>query len=247
MKFDAIIRRDYFDFKARMQETRVLLQEFLSATEGRRSARRMNLFRVKILDMAVTCGQGHSNEHSSSLLPAAEFSYNSSFDTCSPCAIGFYKEAVDNSSCLACPKYATTNVTGTIEASLCTCKKGYTAANTSNPSDRCVFSGQYVSEKAASEAARAVSTTVGVVVGTNIAVAVGTAVASSVSSAVAASSGGTALGVVGGGGGAASGEVAGSSGSGALSLINQVCHSPPAYSTRYFQIVVARNFLSLPL
>jgi len=162
---------------------------------------------VRVLSMQVTCGQGHSLEPGTSNSSSAGAASNVSSDVCTPCSIGFYKEALDDSACLACPKFASTNLSGTMDASFC---KG----------------SQFVSIEDAKEAARAVSTAVGVVVGTNVALAVGTAVASSVSSAVAASSGGAVGGAVGGSGGAATGEAAGSSSSsssgGTLTLVTQV-------------------------
>ena len=130
--------------------------------------------------MVATCGQGYSPEPGSS---NSSDSNTSSSSDCMPCALGFHKEAMDNSPCLACPKHATTNFSGTIDPSSCTCNDGYTTTIASQTSSSelgqslvCVNARQYVSEKDAKAAAQAVSTAVGVVVGANVAVAVGTAV-----------------------------------------------------------------------
>ena len=180
--------------------------------------------------MSATCGLGYSPEPGSSNSSSPSDILNTStIGGCTACALGFHKEALDNSPCVACPKRATTNSSGTTGPQWCICNDGYTASNDSALDETtlvCVIKGQYVSEEDAKVAAEAVSTAVGVIVGANVAVAVGTAVASSVSTAVAASSGGAVGGVVTGSGGAATGEVAGSGSSGSsggtLTLITQV-------------------------
>ena len=210
---EAVLYEDQAAFIARMADEMATLQEFLDLGQGRRS-----MTNFTVLGIHATCGRGYSTENGS------EVSGNSS-GTCTPCAIGFHKEALDNSSCLRCPKFASTNSTGTTDEALCSCKDGYMLTNTSS---MCASKSQYVSIEDAKAAARAVSSVVGAVVGTNVAVAVGTAVASSVSSAVAASSGGAVGGAVGGagggaaGGGTGAGGSSGGSSSGTLPLITQV-------------------------
>ena len=179
-KLDAILFSNYEEFVNNIAETSSMLEEVLNSPEGRR-VRRTTSFKVQVLGMGATCGQGYSSEPGSS---NSSDSNTSPSSDCIPCALGFHKEAMDNSPCLACPKHATTNFSGTIDPSSCTCKDGYTAANASQTSSSelggqslvCVNARQYVSEKDAKEAAQAVSTAVGVVVGANVAVAVGTAV-----------------------------------------------------------------------
>ena len=183
---EAVLYENHVAFNARMADEKATLQEFLDLGQGRRS-----MINFTVLGIHATCGRGYSTQNGS------EVSGNSS-GTCTPCAIGFHKEALDDSPCLRCPKFASTNSTGTTDEALCSCKDGYMLTNTSS---MCASKSQYVSIEDAKAAASAVSSVVGAVVGMNVAVAVGTVVASSVSSAVAASSGGAVGGAVGGAGG----------------------------------------------
>lgn len=198
---------DHTAFIARIADTSASLQEFLDLGQVSRS-----MTKVKVLGMHATCGRGYSTENGSAVA-------GNSSGTCTPCEFGFHKEALDDSPCLQCPTFASTNSTGTTDGALCFCEDGYMLINGSSA---CVSKSQYVSVEDAKAAARAVSSIVGAVVGANVAVTVGTVVASSVSSAVAASSGGAVGGGAASGGAGAGGSSGGSSSSSTITLITQV-------------------------
>lgn len=214
---DVVLYDDPLQVMENIAETRDLLGEHLGDEGG------MN---VTVLGITATCGQGFttgsaSNSSTRSLNPSKPET-----GPCVACPIGSYKETMDNSPCAKCPKYASTSVEGTINASMCECGVGYLRENKSaaiSPIDgqACVSANQFVSVEDAKAAAQGISTAVGAVVATNVMVVVSTTVASSVSSAVAASSAGAAGGA-GGGVAAESGSSAGASSASTVTLITQV-------------------------
>lgn len=215
---DVVVYQDHARFLEELEETQLLLQEYLNSLQGRRQSVDA-IFQV--LSMRATCGRGYTTRSGSNS------SSSTDADECFPCTVGTYKQALDNSACVKCAsRHASTNMTGAIDVSSCGCVDGYSLANISDTSTNytltCVGGQQYVSVENAIEASRAISAAVGTVVAANVAVGVATAVASSVSSAVAASSGATVGGATAGSGGAASGSSAGSSSGGTLTLITQV-------------------------
>ena len=210
---------------------------------SRRQASRIDGI-IVVVNMSASCGRGHSfvpggdSQHAGQATteetPARDAglvrSVRSGGNVCRPCTIAFFKQAADNSACVACARFSSTNSTGAVSEEACVCQQGYRKLNQSelasaadDEARACVSVNQYVSPTAAAEAAAGMSQAVGVAVASNVALAVGTAVASSVSSAVAASSGGAVGGAVGGGVGGSGGLAGGSSGGGmAVTLITQV-------------------------
>lgn len=215
VQIDAILYEDHAEFNARIDETSLMLEEFLSMTDGRRRTRRVA--GLKVIDMGTTCGAGHSLEPGSFNGSSSNASSsNSSSSGCMACSVGFHKEALDDSPCLKCPGHATTGSTGTNDARLCICKDGYKASSLKASNALwCVANRQYVSIPDAKATARVMSTAIGTIIGANVAVAVGTAVGSAVSSAMASSAAVA-------GGEAATGASASGSTSGTAALVTQV-------------------------
>jgi hypothetical protein len=80
----------------------------------------------------------------------AGFTWNSLNSACSPCAVGFYKNLLDNSACVSCPESVTTWDEGATNISACS-----------------EWAGQRLSRKMAEEAGYVLSAIVGSVVGIN--------------------------------------------------------------------------------
>lgn len=217
VQIDVILYEDHTQFDARIAETSLMLEEFLSLTDGRRWTRRVA--GSKVINMSTTCGAGHSLEPGSFNGPSSNAPVsNSSSSDCMACSVGFHKEALDDSPCLKCPGHATTGSTGTNAAGLCICKDGYAASGLkASNALRCVANSQHVSIPDAKAAARAMSTAIGTIIGANVAVAVGTAVGSAVTSAMASSV------AVAGGEATTGASASGSTSSGTTALITQAC------------------------
>lgn len=94
---------------------------------------------VKVQGIHVSCGAGFTKNGTTGI------------DTgCLPCAVGKYKERLDNSDCLDCPESRTTTGTGATELSLCSS-----------------WAGQRLSDQTATELGHLLSVVVGSVVGVN--------------------------------------------------------------------------------
>jgi len=150
----------------------------------------------QVVGIKTTCGKGHFQNYT--------LSEDENSTGCMPCDFGYFKEALDNSQCLACPKHSTTNSTGAPKSTFCECYESYVLMNVSNssttdvdssntstnrmlPERTCVKSGVSVADARA--AARVVTAIVASVVASNCAMSMSSSAATSSSGAGAGGAG----------------------------------------------------------
>lgn len=166
---DAIISGNRSDFSFNMLERKTDLADFLGGC-------------CQVTQMSVTCGQGHEGIANRTFSESADEMLNAD---CAPCPRGYYKEALDNSLCIQCPRHMSTQSGGATNQAQCECEPGYSLFDTSSDNassaeniqvdprnGTCIPSG-ILTAATASQAASVVSITLGTVIGTAVASAVG--------------------------------------------------------------------------
>ena len=169
---EATITGDWSEFSLYMPERKIDLAEFLGGC-------------CQVTQMSVTCGTGYEGIGYGT--PSATVNETLNNETlngdCSPCPLGQFKEALDNSLCIECPRHMTTLSRGAAKQTACECKSGYSLFNASTDETKfaqnldprhgtCVAPGTLTVEDA-SQAAEVISLAVGTVIGTVVASAVG--------------------------------------------------------------------------
>ena len=93
----------------------------------------LNLFLMPactVLSMGTTCGAGFAPPTENMTIPFPDGD-NASTVSCLPCAFGYFKTALDNSDCTACPEYSTTEESGSVSVLACECYDGFAMVNVS--------------------------------------------------------------------------------------------------------------------
>ena len=117
---------------------------------------------LEIVAVRITCGQGYADVASSGDNTSASGGPTAT-GSCVPCGRESYKEAADDSDCVACPEGVRTSVEGSISAAACKVS---------------------IDQEAGKQLARPIATTVAAAVAVNVAAAVAVSIATSVGSAV---------------------------------------------------------------
>jgi hypothetical protein len=167
LRANANISGNWSDFSIDMLERKTDLVRFLGGC-------------FEVTQMSVTCGQGHEDisnrTHSESghVILSAD---------CAPCSRGHFKEALDNSVCIQCPRHMTTQSGGATNHAQCECEPGYSLFETS-PDKASSAENQNIDprkgickyETFTVSAASRVATVMTITLGTIIGTAVGSAV-----------------------------------------------------------------------
>jgi len=115
LRANANISGNWSDFSIDMLERKTDLLVFLGVC-------------FEVTQLSMTCGQGHEDISNRT---HSESGYVLLRADCAPCTRGHFKEALDNSVCIQCPRHMTTQSGGATNQAQCECEPGYSLLETS--------------------------------------------------------------------------------------------------------------------